>query len=137
MVDLIINTLLFACVGVTVEVLFTAVANFRKKHDWILEGHSYVWMIAIYASAYPMFILFYPIAESWPILIRGIIYLIIIFTIEYASGWIVRKITGECPWEKQYHGKKWIVNDLIRLDYAPAWLVFALILERLYIFLSG
>jgi len=127
----ILNTLLIACAGLSMEVVFTAFHQRKKSGDWRLKGYTYVWMLPIYASVYPLFRLVYPRVAAWPLLARGASYVGLIYAVEYASGWALRAATGECPWEREYRGARWSVHDLIRLDFAPAWLAAALIFERL------
>jgi len=50
------------------------------------------------------------------------------FAVEYASGWAIKRATGTVPWD--YASTRWNVHALIRLDYAPVWFVFGLLLER-------
>lgn len=131
-----VGSLLLASVGVTIEVALTGVVRLRKKRDWSLEGYSYVWMIPIYMLAWPILSFLYPRIEAWNFVLRGILYTTILLFVEYVSGLLLRKLLGECPWEKQYKGKKWAVNNLVRLDYAPGWLVVALVFEQLYLSLQ-
>ncbi len=122
-----------ACVGIAIEVVLTGLVRFRKKHDTSLEGYSYIWMIPIYALSWPILSVLYPRLSTLNIILRGTMYVFILFVVEYAAGWLLRGALGECPWEKQYKGKKWAVNSLVRLDYAPGWLVVALVFEQLYL----
>jgi uncharacterized membrane protein len=133
--EFIVNTFLMGSFGVSVEVIFTALSSVGKK-DWkLLEGNSYIWMLFIYGLSYPLFELLWPRIGGYNIVFRGVIYVLCVYIIEYLSGWILRKSIGKCPWEDHYHNKKWSVNDLIRLDYAPFWLGFMLLFERLYLYL--
>jgi hypothetical protein len=64
---------------------------------------------------------------------RGGVYTVCIFIIEYATGSLLKKLLGVCPWD--YGKRRFSVKGLIRLDYAPAWFVAGLIFESLYHFL--
>ncbi len=136
MEKILVGSFILACVGVTIEVLLTAATNFYKKRDTRLKGYSYVWMLPIYGLAYPLFVWLWPMISGWNIVARGILYLVLLFAVEYLSGWLLRKLIGKCPWEEQYKGKKWSINNLVRLDYAPGWFVVALLFERLYLFID-
>jgi len=127
---------LLASVGVGLEVAFTAAANARGTGDLRLTGHSYAWMFPIYGLAYPLFALSWPVAGglAWPV--RGALYVVAIFAIEYAAGRLLRRVTGRCPWEDSYRASRWGIHGLIRLDYAAVWFVVALLFERLYLFLG-
>lgn len=54
--------------------------------------------------------------------------MVIIFTAEYISGSLLRYF-HMCPWD--YTGAKASIQGLIRLDYAPAWFLTGLLMERL------
>lgn len=56
--------------------------------------------------------------------------MILIFTVEYLSGLVLRMLLGVCPWD--YSGNTFSVNGLIRLDYAPAWFTAGLLFEKLH-----
>lgn len=129
------NTLLVACVGVTMEIVFTAVLDRKAQGDWRLRGQSYVWMIPIYMMVYPGLLLLDPLIGAWNFAARGAVYVALIFLGEYASGWVIRKTTGKVPWD--YSGKRWAVDELIRLDYAPAWFAAALVFEAAFRVLRG
>lgn len=129
-----VHTLLVACVGVTMEIVFTAILD-RDKHGWRLMGQSYIWMIPIYMMVYPGIVLLAPHLGPWNIFLRGAAYVALIFAGEYVSGWLIRKVTGQVPWD--YSGRKWAVHGLIRLDYAPAWFCAALLFEGVVRVLRG
>jgi hypothetical protein len=122
-----------ACVGVAMEVVFTAALDWPKTHDVKLMGYSYIWMLPIYGMA-PIFLHFlYPRVGSLFILWRLSIYVAILLACEYATGWVLRKATGECPWERNYKGTRWAVGDgLMRFDYAPNWAVACFIFESVF-----
>jgi hypothetical protein len=133
--DFVINSFLMASVGVATEVIFTALSNIGKKNWRLLQGYSYIWMLLIYGVSYIFFEILWPRIGNFNIVFRGLVYLLLVYIVEFSSGWILRKTLGKCPWGEHYHGKKWSVNDLIRLDLAPFWLGFTLLLERLYLYL--
>ncbi|MFC1679192.1 hypothetical protein ACFL2T_03155 [Elusimicrobiota bacterium] len=124
------EVLIFACVGVALEVVFTAVGAFRKERNWRLMGKSYIWMFPIYALAYPIMLNLYPLIGHWPFPARGALYVLLLYIIEYLSGWLIRRITGACPWD--YGQARWAVSGLIRLDYFPAWFFVVMIFEQLF-----
>lgn len=123
---------LLISVGFTFEVLFTAVYDFKKSGNLRLKGFTYIWMLPIYAVVYPALLWLYPHTMKHHWAARGFFYVAIIYVIEYTSGWALRKVVGECPWEAEYRGHKWAVHDLIRLDFFPAWLVAALLFESFF-----
>ncbi len=127
------NTFLLMCAGIALEVAFTAACAFREKRDWTLSGHTTLWMFPIYALVYPALAFLWPRIGGWPWAARGLLYLALLYAVEYASGWLIRKATGRCPWD--YGRARWAVHGLIRLDFAPGWLCAVFLFERLYLFL--
>ncbi|MBI2362385.1 MAG: hypothetical protein HYV15_03260 [Elusimicrobia bacterium] len=125
--------LVIACVGVALEVAFTAATQPSVREGWRLKGQSYVWMFPIYGLAVPALDLLRPFAGAWPWPARGALYVLVLYAVEYLSGALLRRLTGRCPWD--YGAARWAVHGLVRLDYAPAWLCAALLFERLYLLL--
>lgn len=131
------NFLKFASMGIMVEICFTAFCNildarkFSQKIDWDLKGHSYVWMIPIYGSIAIFAHFLLPLFAAYPLLLRWLIYGVIILIVEYVTGFIIRKITGKCPW---HYESKWALHNLIRFDYLPLWMVFGGITEWYFYF---
>lgn len=136
MIDALTGCYLLASVGVGLEVAFTAVAQVRGSDGLRLTGHSYLWMFPIYGLAYPLYALTWPHLQDqvWPL--RGCLYVLAFFTVEYVAGAFLRLVLGQCPWEEGYRVARWGVHGLIRLDYAPAWFVVSLLFERIYLFLT-
>lgn len=126
----------FAAVGVALEVVFTALLDYHDTGNVRLMGQSYVWMLPIYGSIPFALDAVYPRVRSVSIPWRIIIYVALILAGEYLSGWALKTFVGMCPWEPGYRGKPWAVHGLMRLDYAPAWAVAALIFETLYLSLK-
>lgn len=124
------RTLIAAGVGITCEVAFTALYDYVETKEAHLKGHSYLWMLGLYAVIYPMYRQIYPKISHLHSLYRYLIYTCIIYSGEYTGGKLLRKFIGAAPWEKYYHGKAWAIDDLIRLDYAPAWFLAASIFEE-------
>ena len=125
--------LLFGAAGITMEVGFTALTNYLRNRDAKLPGHSYVWMFPIYASTPYILNKLYPRLSHLPVAKRLSVYVPLLLAIEYASGAVLRKTIGECPWEKGYLESKWGIHGLTRVDYAPAWGVACHVFEQLYV----
>jgi len=131
--------LFFACFGVTIEVIFVATANVLDntpilgKSIWTLAGYSYIWMMPIYALIPLIGGVVIQKISSRPYLLRLLIYTTIILTIEFIAGGILEFFTGNCPWK---YTSGWHLCGWARLDYAPAWMLFAGIIEYLYLFMS-
>jgi len=132
-----VKVLIFACVGVAIEVIFTAVSGFIKTRNLKLTGYTYLWMFPIWGIAAPLYALVYPQIVHWNFAFRCLVYALILYVLEYGSGWLLRLALGECPWEKNYLESRWNVHGLIRLDYFPAWFVAVFFFERLYLALQS
>jgi hypothetical protein len=131
--------LVFACFGVTAEVFFTAAMSvvnqspLCNKPIIALAGTSYIWMAFIYGLIPILGILFHPMAHPLPVWVRLPLYVIIIYIIEFTSGYVLQCITGHCPW---HYTTGLNIMGLVRLDYFPVWLLFAWLVERIYIFMD-
>jgi hypothetical protein len=129
----------FACFGITAEVFFTAFYNLFAqtplcgKAPAALAGMSYVWMAFIYGLIPVLGILFHDKAKPLPVWLRLPLYVLIIYIIEFTSGYLLQLFTGKCPWQ---YTTGWNVMGLIRLDYFPVWLVFAGLVEQIYVFMN-
>lgn len=132
--------LFFACFGITAEIFFVAFTNlfnnepFCDEPLWSLTGKTYVWMAFIYGLI-PFFAeFFYNKMQKMPLLLRLFIYSCVILAVEFLAGFLLEQITGKCPW-KYTVGLH--VMGYIRLDYTPAWMVFAGVVEYLYRFVDS
>jgi uncharacterized membrane protein len=135
--DLVKDFFKFATLGVTTEVIFTAICDVisAKKNNLVidrqLKGNSYIWMIPIYGSIALFARLLFPLVAQYHILLRAFIYGVVILIVEYIAGFIIRKLTGRCPW---HYESKWAIHNLIRLDYMPLWMVFGIGVEFYYLY---
>lgn len=114
--------------GWCMEILFTS-AGSLLKHDKRMIGQTSLWMFPIYGMAAVISPLYKLIKEK-PVLLRGGIYTLGIFSFEYLSGTLLKK-HHVCPWD--YSDAKTNVNGVIRLDYAPLWMVAGLLFERILV----
>jgi hypothetical protein len=129
----------FACFGITIEVFFTAFsALFTQKPLcdkplMAMAGTSYVWMAFIYGLIPILGILLHDKARPIPAWFRLPLYVLIIYIIEFASGYLLQCFAGSCPW---HYSSGHNIMGLIQLDYFPAWLVFAWLTEQIYVFMN-
>ena len=120
------NFLFCGLAGWCLEILFTAFGSYRKR-ELQLMGQTSLWMFPIYGMA----AFLKPICRliiRLPAAIRAACYSLFIFAGEYVSGSILKKYQV-CPWD--YSKARTNVNGVIRLDYAPFWMVAGLIFESL------
>jgi hypothetical protein len=129
----------FACFGITTEVFFTAFTALFTQNPLCgnplasMAVQSYVWMAFIYGLIPVLGILFHDRAKPLPVWIRLPLYVLIIYIIEFTTGYLLQVFTGKCPW---HYTSGWNVMGLIRLDYFPAWLVFAWLTAWIYVFMN-
>ncbi|MDE5819405.1 MAG: hypothetical protein K2I07_08810 [Lachnospiraceae bacterium] len=114
--------------GWMTEILFTAFHTFKRR-DYSLKGITSLWMFPIYglsACLYPIsaFLKKHRVKTS----VRGLLYTLCIFSVEFISGSILDK-RKRCPWN--YYRSPYHVRGVIRLDYAPCWFGFSLLMEKL------
>jgi len=110
------------------EVLWTGAGSLLRR-DFRATSNTSLWMFFIYGSA----AFFTPLIDSiypLPMLVRGLIYALCIFAVEYTTG-MALKAAKICPWD--YSDAKTAVHGVIRLDYAPAWATAGLFFEFVYI----
>jgi uncharacterized membrane protein len=119
--------LIYGAAGWCIEVLFTGLWALFVQRNAAAQATTYLWMHPIYGAGGLLLELaadhLTPIA--WPV--RAVVYVALIYAVELFAGWALRRLIGRCPWD--YTGQGWNVRGLIRLDYAPAWYVAALLFE--------
>lgn len=121
--------ILCGLLGWIVEVFFNGIKDPIRNSRFSLMGHTYLWMFPIYgllAFVYP------PLHDAvngleW--YLRGVIYMCTFYTVEYASGWILLKVTGDYVWK---YTSRFNLNGLIQLPHAPVWFLAGLGFEKLY-----
>jgi uncharacterized membrane protein len=120
--------IIYGLAGWCMEILWTGLGSLLNGNI-VLEGGTYIWMFPRYGLA----VFFEPIHDnirSWPVIFRGGVYTVLIFLVEYLTGWALQKLIGVCPWD--YSGTPYSINGFIRLDYAPVWFGAGLIFEKLH-----
>lgn len=120
------NFFICGLTGWCMEILFTSAGSLLKK-DGRLIGQTSVWMFPIYGMAVVIRPV-YKVIKKLPALFRGGIYSLGIFSFEYLSGSLLKK-HHMCPWD--YSDAAANINGIIRLDYAPLWMLAGLLFERI------
>ncbi len=118
---------IYGMVGWSMEIVWTGLYSLTHGNA-SLEAYTSLWMFFIYGSAIFLEPL-HDIIRSWNIFLRGIIWVVIIWGIEYSTGKILLNLLHVYPW--RYYGK-FAVEGLVRIDYAPAWFVAGLLFERIH-----
>jgi Putative ABC-transporter type IV len=119
--------LLYGCVGWVLEVCFTGTSAAIFQRDRHGTAKTFLWMHPIYGLTALALERLYDRLKRRPRAVRALAYTGVIFGAEYATGWLLRRGLGECPWD--YSHARWNLHGLIRLDYAPAWYATALAFE--------
>lgn len=118
---------IYGLLGWSMEIIWTGIHSVLTG-DLKLYGYTSLWMFLIYGSA----VFLEPIHDvirGWRWMARGLIWLVIIWGIEYTSGLIIVSALNIHPW---FYSGPFAVDNLVRLDYAPAWFVAGLIFERVH-----
>ncbi|MEA4826883.1 putative ABC transporter permease [Clostridium sp. JNZ J1-5] len=120
--------IIYGLTGLCMEVFWVAFWSLVRG-DISMVGHTSIWMFPIYGLAVFLEYIHNEIRHL-PTILRGGVYTLLIFSIEFISGWIFRNLLGVSPWD--YSGTPFSVYGLIRLDYAPAWFVAGILFEKLH-----
>jgi len=122
--------LVYGVLGWAMEIVFTATTQqLRRIGDRRLEGRTYLWMLPLYALAAPLFEPLHRRLRHHRAAARAAAYAAGFITVEYATGRLLRRLTGVCPWD--YTGRSpFVVDGVTRLDYAPLWAAVGLGLEH-------
>ena len=118
---------IYGLAGWCIEVLFTGLWSALVERNPSATAKTYLWMHPIYGLGGISLELAadHLVAIAWPL--RALVYVALIYAVELGTGWGLRRLLGKCPWD--YTGRGWNVRGLIRLDYAPAWYLAALLFE--------
>lgn len=129
---MLIRFCIYGLLGWCWEVVWTAVTEkaWGKQRDWRLVGHTYLWMFPIYGLLAPLGEPIHNVLRPHFWLLRGLVYLLAIWVVEFSTGWLLKKLIGKCPWD--YSEFRWHIRGIITLEYAPVWFFFGLGFERVH-----
>ncbi len=119
---------IYGILGWCLEIIWTGFGSMLTG-DVRLTAQTYLWMFPIYGVA----VLLEPVHDAirlWPVWLRGLLWMLLCFSIEYLTGWLLRNLIGTAPWD--YSGNFFNIDGLIRLDYAPAWFTAGLLFEKIH-----
>ncbi|MGE5633174.1 MAG: putative ABC transporter permease [Caulobacteraceae bacterium] len=122
---------IYGLVGWIAETLFTGIGSLLSG-DLTMRSQTYIWMFPIYG----LMIFLEPIHDNIrnaPVVIRGGVYTIIIFAIEYVTGGILKEFLGRCPWN--YGIGPYSIDGIITLSFIPVWFIGGLLFEKLHDYL--
>ena len=120
--------IIYGLIGWSMEIIWTGSGSFFLSKDITLHAYTNLWMFFIYGSA----VFLEPVHDvisgwRWPL--RGVIWVVIIWGMEYTSGILMTYLLGINPWT--YTGP-FAIDGIVRVDYAPAWFIAGLIFERIH-----
>ncbi|TYQ16448.1 UNVERIFIED_CONTAM: putative ABC-transporter type IV [Acetivibrio alkalicellulosi] len=118
---------IYGIFGWGIEIIWTGMHSLLVG-DIVMQGYTNIWMFFIYGCAIFLEPL-HDIIRNWRWQIRGVLWVIIIWGIEYTSGIILLNILGSYPW---YYSSPYAVDNLVRIDYGPAWFLAGMIFERIH-----
>jgi len=128
-----IRGLVYLMMGVTGEVIYTAVKAWIRQKDTTLHGYTQLWVMPLYYfGGIFIFEKLHLAIIQWNIAVRFIIYALLFFLVEYVAGYITKKITGKCAWE--YKGK-YNIHGFINLPHFPFWGAAGLLFEIVHNYL--
>ena len=119
--------IIYGLLGWNIEVVWTGWCTLVSG-DINMVGRTSLWMFVIYGGGGILFEYVLSKIEKMNIFERGLIWMLLIFAVEFISGGILR-IIGITPW---YYDGLFSVAGLIRLDYGPLWFMVGLIFEKVH-----
>lgn len=118
---------LYGLLGWSLEIIWTGFDSLVHG-DLRLMGFTNLWMFFIYGSAVFLEPLHDHIVDwRWPW--RGLVWLCVIWGIEYFTGLFLFHILGVYPWQ---YTDQLAVNGLITFRFAPVWFIGGLLFERIH-----
>jgi uncharacterized membrane protein len=132
MVEFIQNFLIFGCLGLSLEILFTSILT----KDPTLQGHTNLWIFPVYGFGAGIL---FPLLQSglgdahWGL--RYALYGVVGQSIQYFYGLLLHKGLKIRPWD--HTGDSWTsIQGYIRVDYLPLFFLFGASLEYMHPFLA-
>jgi uncharacterized membrane protein len=124
--------LLDGFLGWSAEVFWSAVEDncLLRAQDWRLKRQSYLWSFPLYGLIVFLFEPLHSAVRPLPWAARGLIYVVGVWTVEYAAGWSLKRAFGYCPWD--YTSYRHHLHGLISWNYFPLWFFFGFVLEYLH-----
>jgi uncharacterized membrane protein len=120
--------IIYGLLGLCAEVLWNGFGAMLKG-DMLLRGTTCIWMFPIYGLAIFLEPVHYRI-KHLPLIVRGGIYMVLIFAVELISGLMLRWFLGVCPWN--YVDEPLSIYGIITLSYAPVWIVVGIMFEKIH-----
>jgi uncharacterized membrane protein len=129
MSPLLIQFIIFGCIGLIAENIYTAIKGLWYSRDIIARGNVSLWMFPLYGLVAILLPVIEPYVSEWSWPIRGVAYLLGIWSVEYIAAEIFKRLLRKPIW--QYSGR-FSIHGNVNLLHAPFFFAFGLILEWLY-----
>jgi uncharacterized membrane protein len=125
-----VRVLLFALLGLLIEVFYTAIASLVRGH-WDMRGGTSPWMMLDYGI---LGLAVGPISSALkarriPLALRAVVYMLGIFLVEYVSGMLFTAF-GLHIWD--YSDLPWNLHGQITAMFIPLWYALGLFVEFLH-----
>jgi len=124
--------LLYGLLGICLEIFWTGFESLLHS-DYTMEGTTYIWMFFIYGLA----VFLEPVHDKireYNTIVRGLIYMFLIYSGEFITGFALQKLIGKCPW---YYADNGSIYGIITLYFIPVWFSLGLIFERVHDFFNA
>ncbi len=121
--------ILCGLLGLLAEVIFTALTDIFTNRRIILKSSTSLWMFPIYGLLPFIYPPLHDYIQGYDWYIRGAIYMVAFYIVQYVSGWILLKVTRDHVWE---YKSKFNLHGHIDLPHAPVWFFAGLGFEHLY-----
>jgi hypothetical protein len=118
----------YGATGWLIEVAMTGFCAVLLDGDRSARARTYLWMLPIYGGGGLLLEQVSRRVRAWPRPLRALAHVPFIYGVEYASGRVLRRVLGRCPWDYGCDGAR---SRLVRADYAPLWFMVALLFELL------
>lgn len=122
------RAVIYSVVGFCFEVVFSAVHDAARSKP--IRFRTSPWMFPIYALILPLYEPLHDRSRGRSAVVRGAVYGSGTLMVEYGTGALLRRGTGEAPWDYSYAKRH--VHGLIRPEYFFLWASAGLALERLH-----
>ena len=119
--------LIYGLIGICLEIFWTGLESLLNN-NYTMEAKTSIWMFFIYGLA----VFFEPIHHKMKginPMIRGLLYMVLIYTVEFLTGGILKILLGACPWNYTDWGSFY---GLITLSFMPVWSALGFIFEGIH-----
>ena len=130
-----IRFVIYGMLGWCAGIVWTAIED-RVRGDvsgWRLRGSVSLWVFPLFGL---LAVLYEPLHDglrSLPWFMRGATYALGFWLVEFAAGWLLRKLLGDCPWD--YSAWRGNLDGLITWEFGVVWFAAGLALEPVHDFL--